>query len=129
MELPHEIRIGVPLMRDPVEAKLDELGIDAAVADPAVIFRHACEEAIDHWLITVEEMRLRCAIGVLLLILVKHERHADQRTVEAELRALASLDAATRGVPVDFSQVMDEDDVPNWIGLVRIWQEVRRDAA
>lgn len=128
MELPHEIKIGVPIMRDPVERKLAELEIDPAHADPAVIFRHACEEAVDHWMITSEDHRLRCAIGVLLLIMIANERFDVQRTIEAELRALASLDAATRGVPVDFSQVMDEDDVPNWVGLVRIWQEVRRDA-
>ena len=128
MELPHEIKIGVPIMRISVEDTLKRLEINTEHADPAVIFRHACEEAVDHWMITSEDHRLRCAIGVLLLILIKHERYEEQRLIEAELRALASLDAATRGVPVDFSQVLDEDEGRKWVGLLRIWQEVRRDA-
>jgi len=128
MELPHEIQIGVPLMRSSVESTLERLEVNAAHADPAVIFRHACEEAVNHWLITSEDHRLRCAIGVLLLIMIAQDRYDVKAVVEAELRALASLDAATRGIPVDFSQVMDEDEIPNWIGLLRIWQEVKRDA-
>jgi len=128
MELPHEIQIGVPIMRSSVESTLERLEVDPKHAEPEVIFRHACEEAVNHWMITNEDHRLRCAIGVLLLIMIAQDRYDVKAVVEAELRALASLDAATRGIPVDFSQVMDEDEIPNWIGLLRIWQEVKRDA-
>ncbi len=131
MELPHEIQVGVPIMRVAVEATLARLEIDPKHADPAVIYRHACEEAVDHWMITSEDHRMRCAIGVLIVLLLAEGRHADHDKVVEELRGLNALSAAMTGVPVDFERVFGEEerDVSYWVGLVRIWQEVRRDAA
>ena len=97
--------------------------------DPAVIFRHACKVAHNHYMIHSEEMQFRCAIGTLIVALLNHERHEDHRKVEDELRGLNSLAAAMQGVPVDFTQLMEDDAGRDWVGLVRIWQEVRRDAA
>ena len=128
MTLPAELTMGVSIMRNDVEDALERLEIDPAKCTPDVIYREACKVAVNHWLISSEEMRLRCAIGVLLVTLVKHKRHEDKARVDRELLAVNALSAATQGVPVDFSRVIDEDDANDWVGLVRIWQEVRRDA-
>ncbi len=129
MELPHEIRVGVPLMRSSVEATLERLEIDPKHADPAVIYRHACEEAVDHYMIHSDDHRLRCAIGVLIVLLLAHGRKADHDKVVEELQGLNAISAAQTGVPVDFDRVFgdEERDASYWVGLIRIWQEVKRD--
>ncbi len=131
MELPHELQVGVGIMRIELADALKRLEVDPKHADPAVIFRHACEIAHEHYMIHDEEMRFRCAIGVLIVTLLNHERQADHDKVVEELRGLNSLAAAMQGVPVDFERVFgdEERDASYWVGLVRIWQEVRRDAA
>lgn len=129
MELPHELQVGVQIMRIELGTELERLEVDAKHADPAVVFRHACEVAHNHYMITGEEMQFRCAIGVLIVTLLHHERHEEHRKVVEELRGLNAISAAMQGVPVDFAQLHEEDGGRDWVGLVRIWQEVRRDAA
>ncbi len=128
MELPHELQVGVAIMRIELDGELERLEVDAKHADPAVVFRHACEIAHNHYMINGEEMQFRCAIGTLIVNLLQHERHEDHRKVVDELRGLNSLAAAMQGVPVDFTQLMEDDAGRDWVGLVRIWQEVKRDA-
>lgn len=130
MELPHELQVGVHIMRIEVEGALERLEIDPKHAEPAVIFRHACEVAHNHYMIQGEEMQFRCAIGVLIVTLVHHGRTAENDKVTEELRGLNSIGAAMQGVPVDFSQIFTDESLGHdWVGLVRIWQEVKRDAA
>jgi len=130
MELPHEVQVGVAIMRVETGNALERLEIDPAHADPAVIYRHACEIAVDHYMVTSEDHRLRCAIGVLIVLLLEHNRQADHDKVVEELQGLNAISAAQSGVPVDFDAVFgdEERDASYWVGLIRIWQEVKRDA-
>ena len=95
MDLPHELQVGVGIMRIEVGTELERLEIDPKHADSAVIFRHACEVAHNHYMITGEEMRFRCAIGVLIVTLLHHERHADHEKIVEELRTTKTRHSGT----------------------------------
>lgn len=126
MELPSEIKAGVPIMLSDVRSNLDAEGQLASELTPEALFRKTCEVALDHWLVTDDENRLRCACGVLLLLLIEDERHEEKLLVERELSAVAALSAAISGIPVDFARVLENpEDATKFVGLVRIWQEMR----
>lgn len=130
IEIPHEIKIGVPIMLSELKGNLereDKVPADMSTAD---IFREAAGVAVNHWMITVEDHRLRCAVGCTLLLLMDDDRHEEKLLLERELSVLAALNAAATGVPVDFGRVLEHpEDAEKFAGILRIWQEIRDSGA
>lgn len=80
--------------------------------------RVAFKGARDHWMFTDEDEQMRGAIGAAMHHMTPEERVR----VEAELRALQALSAATRGVPVDFGSL----EIPeNPIGILKLWGDAK----
>ena len=78
--------------------------------------RAAFKGARNHWMFTDEDEQMRGAIGAAL----HHMKPEERVRVEAELRALQSLSAATRGIPVNFEAI----EIPeNPIGILKMWAD------
>lgn len=114
-------------MRSEFDSVCERKKLNPETMTPAEIFTEAARIAVDHWMIYDDEHRLRCACGVLLVVLIQHDREGEKLLVERELSALAALSAATTGVPVDFDRVLENpEDVKKFTGILRIWQEIKQ---
>lgn len=93
----------------------DELKAAVGAAEK---LRIAFNGARDHWMFTDEDEQMRGAIGAAM----HHMTPEDKVLVEAELRALQTISAAARGVPVDFSAFQVPE---NPIGILGLWAEAK----
>ncbi len=83
-------------------------------------FRHAMKQARGHWLIIKEDEQLRAAIGAVLVTATEEE----QERINAELAVIKALNAAARGVSIDFDRLEMND---NPIGILKLWEETNND--
>lgn len=86
--------------------------------------RMVMEKAKNHWMITLDEMRLKCAVAVTML----HYGNGspEWERLAAEWRGLSKIShmlaGAHLGVVTEVSFELPEDFEP--IGLYKIWKEV-----
>lgn len=87
-------------------------------------FKEAAKIAVDHWLITDEDERFRCAVGAVMLDATPEER----LIINDEMASLRAMSAMMSGVPVDLEALFGSDPmerIDKFYGLLAIWKEVR----
>jgi hypothetical protein len=109
MTIPNSMKIAI------LEVK-DKLDLKAPIEES---IKKAMKLMKDHWLICSNEQQFRCAVGAVMLT------YPDARPdLEAEIKVLQALSAASAGVPIDLESTFDhEGKVYN---LLAIWHEVNK---
>jgi hypothetical protein len=87
--------------------------------------RAAMRAALDHWLLTNEDIQIKAAIAGVLMIC----NEEDKARITRELDFWTALSAAISGIPVDMAQVLAGQEGYEPIGLRRLWEEVKESDA
>lgn len=90
--------------------------------------RAAMEATRSHWMVTNEDTQFMAACEGTARVCSPE----DKERIEASLRLLSSLSAASSGVPVDFGALLpdDEDEEPvKPARLMPLWREIKHGEA
>lgn len=112
-EIPADVLIGIHSIRPKIA---DIEGTEAKLKEAMRIAEDACFMSHE------EDSFFKAAVGAVLLEIGVD--HPDHHNIEAELKMLQGLAAASAGVPVDFCALIDE--MPSGVeplGLTKMWRE------
>ncbi len=82
------------------------------------------KKALNHWLVLDEESQFKMAVGAVLAEATEEE----QERINIELRVLKALSAAISGVPIDWGNLVADEDRDKTIGLSGLWREVKAES-
>jgi len=84
--------------------------------------KQAMKEALNHWLITDEDEQFHCAVSAVLLTVSKEEK----TRIVNEMKFLQALSSSAKGIPVNWGILVTELQRQKPIGLMALWQQVKK---
>lgn len=84
--------------------------------------RVAMGKALNHWMITNEDLQFRAAVGV---VAARSTEQEEKDRLFEEIKALRAFGALLAGVPVDVERMAEQTKDLKLVGLAKLWAEVK----